>query len=59
MDIERVSAISAEQFEREYLCAKRPVVVTDALTDWDLAGRWTPRYFRREYGEREKRIHCH
>ena len=31
MDIERVSAISPERFERDYLRVNHPVVVTDAL----------------------------
>src|SRR5687768_3561731 len=57
MDIERVSAISPERFERDYLRVNHPVVVTDALAGWDLAGRWTPSYFRQEFGDQPAQVY--
>src|SRR5687768_15772476 len=57
MDIERVSAISPERFERDYLRVNHPVVVTDALADWNLAGRWTPGYFRQEFGHERVQVY--
>lgn len=57
MDIERVSAISPERFERDYLRVNHPVVVTDALAGWDLAGRWTPGYLRQEFGDERVQVY--
>jgi histone arginine demethylase JMJD6 len=42
--------LSYEQFAREYLFANKPVIVTDAMRQWKALSRWTPEFFRREFG---------
>ena len=42
--------LSYEKFAREYLFANKPVVVTDALRSWKALTRWTPEFFKREFG---------
>jgi hypothetical protein len=49
-EIEKRSNLSYDQFEREYSFANKPVVITDALKDWK-ALRWTPEFFKREFGD--------
>jgi Cupin-like domain len=57
MDIERLSAISPDRFACDYLRANRPVVVTDALTSWNLEERWTPGYLERELGDERVQVY--
>jgi Cupin-like domain len=51
--IERREGMSPKAFAREYFGQPRPVIVTDALAHWPALGRWSPDFFRREYGEIE------
>jgi hypothetical protein len=50
--IERRSALSYGEFEREYLKPRRPVIITDALDACVARTRWTPEYFREWFGDR-------
>jgi histone arginine demethylase JMJD6 len=49
--IDRRAALTREQFGREYLSPLRPVIVTDAIAHWRALGRWTPQFFKQEYGD--------
>jgi histone arginine demethylase JMJD6 len=44
------ASLSYEEFAANYLYASRPVVLTDALRDWIALERWTPEFFKREFG---------
>src|SRR3984893_3880066 len=48
--IDRREKLSYEQFAKEYLYANKPVIVTDALRDWKALRRWTPEFFKKEFG---------
>ena len=48
--IDRREKLSYEQFAKEYLYANKPVVVTDALREWKAVKRWTPEFFKKEFG---------
>jgi len=50
--VERRAKLSAEEFSREHLMPRRPVVVTDALSHWKALGRWTPEFLREEFPDR-------
>jgi len=49
-DIERRSKLSYDEFAGKYLYANKPVVITDALNDWKALSRWTPEFFKTEFG---------
>jgi histone arginine demethylase JMJD6 len=49
-DIDRRAGLSAKDFEREYLEPLRPVILTDAINHWRALGRWSPQFFKQEYG---------
>ena len=57
MHIERLEALTRERFERDYMRANRPVVVTDALRDWRLEERWTPEYLLRHFGDERVQVY--
>jgi histone arginine demethylase JMJD6 len=49
--IDRRDSLSYEEFAQTYLFPLKPVIVTDALRQWKALGRWTPEFFRREFGQ--------
>jgi hypothetical protein len=59
LTVERVSGITARDFDAEYVAKRRPVVVTDALTDWKALGTWSPEYFRNHAGSRSVKVLKH
>jgi histone arginine demethylase JMJD6 len=48
--IERVHGLSHRDLFRRYVMPMRPVVVTDAINHWRALGRWTPEFFRNQFG---------
>ena len=48
--IERRTMVSGEEFLRDYYAANRPVVLTDAITNWRALSAWTPEYFKEQFG---------
>lgn len=51
-NVERVSAMPYETLKRDYLDVHRPVILTDLASDWPAMARWTPSFFRDNYGQR-------
>ena len=50
IQIERRANLSYAEFTENYLYANRPVVITDAMRQWKAVGRWTPEFFKQEFG---------
>ena len=48
--IDRRGGLSVEQFHAEYSRKERPVIITDALTEWKAMGTWTPETLKERYG---------
>jgi histone arginine demethylase JMJD6 len=49
--VDRRSGLTADAFRREYLQPPRPVILTDAISHWPALGRWSPQFFKQEYGQ--------
>jgi len=43
--IERRSGLSHREFIQDHVRGNRPVVITDAATNWSALSRWTPAFF--------------
>lgn len=54
--VERRSGLDEREFVERYRDPRRPVVLTDAASDWPLYGRGTPEHFRSRYGEHVVRV---
>jgi histone arginine demethylase JMJD6 len=50
VDIDYRTNLSYEEFAAEYLYPCKPVVVRDALRQWKALERWTPEFFKSEFG---------
>jgi hypothetical protein len=50
--IERRSKLSYDDFRRDYIEPRRPVIVTDAMDQWRARHHWTPAYFKERFGPR-------
>ena len=57
LDIPRRSNLSYEEFAAQYLYPGKPVIVTDALKAWPAVGRWTPDFFKTQFGGMKFTIH--
>lgn len=49
-EIERREKLSYEEFAKSYLYASKPVIVTDVLREWPALRRWSPEFFKVEFG---------
>ncbi len=55
--IDKRSNLSQRELLAEYIEADRPVVLTDATRHWPAMGKFTPEFFKRQYGHLTKEIH--
>ncbi len=51
--IDRVTGLPHRELVARYLRPMRPVIVTDATAHWRALRRWTPEFFRDQYGSTE------
>ena len=56
-EIPRVDALPVDEFIHRFMEQNTPVVVTGALSDWDLSKVWTPAYFRKEFGSEKAQVY--
>ena len=52
-EIERRDKLSYAEFSESYLYPNKPVVITDAICKWNALSRWTPDFFKIEFGDLE------
>jgi len=57
MEIERLRALSKQQFLSGYVGQNRPVVVSDALDGWRLQEVWTPEYLAHLLGKQVVQVY--
>jgi Cupin-like domain len=50
--VERISMPAYADLHARYLARNLPVIVTDMAADWPAVSRWTPQFFKRNFGER-------
>jgi hypothetical protein len=51
--IDKREKLSREEFLREYVMKNRPVVLKDGARDWPALSKWTPAFFRRQFGSKQ------
>jgi histone arginine demethylase JMJD6 len=54
--IDRHAGLSRERYESEYLDPLQPVILTDAVSHWSALGKWSPQFFKQEYGSLEVEV---
>ena len=55
--LERIDKIDVSTFVARYVAANRPVIVTDAMSEWPAREKWTPSYFRERFGTLSTQIY--
>jgi histone arginine demethylase JMJD6 len=48
--IDKRDKLSREELLHEYVLKKLPVVLRDGAKDWKALSKWTPKFFKEEYG---------
>ena len=51
--VARTCGLSRDDFERDYLIPRRPLIFTDATQEWGALSLWTPAFFQERFGKRE------
>lgn len=54
--VPRRANLTNAQFCDEYLFPNRPVIIEDALLQWDAVGKWSPEFFQQKFGARQLRV---
>lgn len=54
--VDKRTNLSKEEFYREYVDKCKPVILTDAINDWPALGKYTPAFFKENYGHIIKNI---
>ncbi len=49
--IQRLSALSADDFFNRYYATNTPVILEDWVTQWPAYQKWNPLYFQEKYGD--------
>lgn len=57
MLLERKSNISIKEFEDSYLSANKPVIITDAMNNWEIFKKWSSDYFCEHFGDQETQLY--
>jgi histone arginine demethylase JMJD6 len=50
VQIDRRHKLAYADFERDYLRPNKPVVISGALEGWSALSKWSPEFFKREFG---------
>lgn len=54
--IDRRSGLSYKEFVNEYLRPQRPVIITDGMAEWPALKRWTPEFFKSNFGDKPVKV---
>jgi hypothetical protein len=57
--IEYRKKLSYPEFIEKYVSTNTPVIVTDAILSWKALARWTPEFFKKEFGSMKFMIQDH
>ena len=49
--INRVERLTPDMFKQDYASSGKPVVITDAISDWKALGLWSPDYLKSKIGK--------
>lgn len=58
-EVERRHSLSQEEFYENYYSVNRPVILVNALQDWDAFRKWCPEYLEARFGEETVEISTH
>src|ERR1043166_9612204 len=51
--IDKREKLSRSEFLNEYVLQNKPVVFKDAARHWPAISKWTPQFFKENYGDRK------
>lgn len=51
VDVVHSNELSYRDFLQRFVRGNRPVVISDAVTEWSALRKWTPEYFRHRFGD--------
>jgi hypothetical protein len=55
--VEMVSSIQQQEFEESYFKPLRPLVIKDLAKSWPASTKWTPDFFKEQYGDKQVKVY--
>ncbi len=55
--IEKVSLIDQKNFSDSYITPLRPLVIKDLAKTWPASKKWTPDFFKEQYGNKQVKVY--
>jgi len=55
--IEKVSLIDQKNFSDSYFTPLRPLVIKDLAKTWPASKKWTPDFFKEQYGNKQVKVY--
>lgn len=55
--VDTVSAINQKQFHDSYFKPLKPLVIQDQTKSWPAFGKWTPEFFKGQYGDKQVKVY--
>jgi len=56
LSVEKKYGMTYKEFAKDHLFASKPVVIGDACKDWKAKDKFTPDFFKSEYGSRKVKV---
>lgn len=56
-DVDRVATISRNVFSDSYFAPLRPVIIEDIAKSWPALKKWTPDFFKQQYGDKQVKVY--
>lgn len=57
VNIDKISFIEPETFNKTYFTPLKPVVITDMAKSWPAIKKWTPDFFRAQHGDKQVKVY--
>ena len=54
--IDRRSELSYDEFVSEYLMPQKPVIISDGFKEWPALRKWTPDFFKSNFGDKKVKV---
>ena len=51
LEIQRLSDVTPQEFKRNYIEPAKPVILSKKMVGWGAVEKWTPYYFKNNFGD--------
>lgn len=56
MTLDKIQNISSDEFRKEFVAKRKPVILKDAVKNWEALEKWSPEFWKKNYGNKKVKI---